>query len=432
MAKNVVVIGAQWGDEGKGKIVDWLAEEAAGVVRFQGGHNAGHTLVVGGKKTILRLIPSGILHETLDCFIGSGVVVSPEALLGEIDELNAAGVKNVEGRLKIAPTCTVILPYHVALDQAREASRGAGKIGTTGRGIGPAYEDKVARRAIRMVDLLDTDKLKAKVEANLAYYNVQLQHLHQAEPVKLEDVMAVIEKVAPRILPMLADVSRTLHDINEKGGKLLFEGAQGTLLDIDYGTYPFVTSSNCLAGAASAGAGVAPQMLQYVLGIVKAYTTRVGSGPFPTELFDEVGAGLAERGHEFGSVTGRARRCGWFDAAALKRSIQVNGISGMCITKLDVMDGIENINICVCYMLPDGSQTDILPFGADAVADCVPIYETLPGWSESTVGVKDYDKLPANAKAYLKRIEEVCGAPVAIVSTGPDREETIVLQHPFA
>ena len=432
MAKNVVVIGAQWGDEGKGKIVDWLAEEAAGVVRFQGGHNAGHTLVVGGKKTILRLIPSGILHETLDCFIGSGVVVSPEALLGEIDELNTAGVKNVEGRLKIAPTCTVILPYHVALDQAREASRGAGKIGTTGRGIGPAYEDKVARRAIRMVDLLDTDKLKAKVEANLAYYNVQLQHLHQAEPVKLEDVMAVIEKVAPRILPMLADVSRTLHDINEKGGKLLFEGAQGTLLDIDYGTYPFVTSSNCLAGAASAGAGVAPQMLQYVLGIVKAYTTRVGSGPFPTELFDEVGAGLAERGHEFGSVTGRARRCGWFDAAALKRSIQVNGISGMCITKLDVMDGIENINICVGYMLPDGSQTDILPFGADAVADCVPIYETLPGWSESTVGVKDYDKLPANAKAYLKRIEEVCGAPVAIVSTGPDREETIVLQHPFA
>ena len=432
MAKNVVVIGAQWGDEGKGKIVDWLAEEAAGVVRFQGGHNAGHTLVVGGKKTILRLIPSGILHETLDCFIGSGVVVSPEALLGEIDELNAAGVKNVEGRLKIAPTCTVILPYHVALDQAREASRGAGKIGTPGRGIGPAYEDKVARRAIRMVDLLDTDKLKAKVEANLAYYNVQLQHLHQAEPVKLEDVMAVIEKVAPRILPMLADVSRTLHDINEKGGKLLFEGAQGTLLDIDYGTYPFVTSSNCLAGAASAGAGVAPQMLQYVLGIVKAYTTRVGSGPFPTELFDEVGAGLAERGHEFGSVTGRARRCGWFDAAALKRSIQVNGISCMCITKLDVMDGIENINICVGYMLPDGSQTDILPFGADAVADCVPIYETLPGWSESTVGVKDYDKLPANAKAYLKRIEEVCGAPVAIVSTGPDREETIVLQHPFA
>ena len=432
MAKNVVVIGAQWGDEGKGKIVDWLAEETSGVVRFQGGHNAGHTLVVGGKKTILRLIPSGILHETLDCFIGSGVVVSPEALLGEIDELNAAGVKNVEGRLKIAPTCPLILPYHIALDQAREASRGKGKIGTTGRGIGPAYEDKVARRAIRVVDLLYPEKLVEKLEAVLAYYNVQLQHLHNAEPVKVEDVMAVIEKVAPRITPMITDVSRVLNEKNRKGESLLFEGAQGTLLDIDYGTYPFVTSSNCLAGAASAGAGVGPQMLDYVLGIVKAYTTRVGSGPFPTELFDEVGAGLAERGHEFGSVTGRARRCGWFDAAALKRSIQVNGISGMCITKLDVMDGIENINICVGYELPDGSKTDILPCGSDAVETCKPIYETMPGWSESTFGVKEYDKLPENAKAYLKRIEEVCGAPVAIVSTGPDREETIVLHHPFA
>ncbi|MDO5073736.1 MULTISPECIES: adenylosuccinate synthase [Neisseria] len=432
MAKNVVVIGAQWGDEGKGKIVDWLAEETSGVVRFQGGHNAGHTLVVGGKKTILRLIPSGILHEKLECFIGSGVVVSPEALLGEIDELNAAGVKNVEGRLKIAPTATLILPYHIALDQAREASRGSGKIGTTGRGIGPAYEDKVARRAIRMVDLFDIEKLKTKLQANIEYYNIQLQHLHQAEPVKFEDVLAVVEKFSSRIKPMISDVSRTLYEKNQKGEKLLFEGAQGTLLDIDYGTYPFVTSSNCLAGAASAGAGVPPQMLNYVLGIVKAYTTRVGSGPFPTELFDDIGAGLAERGHEFGSVTGRARRCGWFDAAALKRSIQVNGISGMCITKLDVMDGIEEIKICTGYQLPDGSKTDILPFGADAVAGCTPIYETMPGWTESTFGVKEFDKLPANAKAYLKRIEEVCGAPVAIVSTGPDREETIVLQHPFA
>lgn len=432
MTKNVVVIGAQWGDEGKGKIVDWLAEETSGVVRFQGGHNAGHTLVVGGKKTVLRLIPSGILHERLDCFIGSGVVVSPEALLGEIDELNAAGVKNVEGRLKIAPTCPLILLYHIALDQAREASRGKSKIGTTGRGIGPAYEDKVARRAIRVVDLLRPEQLAEKLESVLAYYNVQLQHLHGAEPVKAEDVMAVIEKIAPRIVPMITDVSRVLTEKNRKGEQLLFEGAQGTLLDIDYGTYPFVTSSNCLAGAASAGAGVAPQMLDYVLGIVKAYTTRVGSGPFPTELFDEVGAGLAERGNEFGSVTGRARRCGWFDAAALKRSIQVNGISGMCITKLDVMDGIENINICVGYELPDGSKTDILPFGADAVAGCKPVYETMPGWKESTFGVKSYDALPDNAKAYLKRIEEVCGAPVAIVSTGPDREETIVLHHPFA
>ena len=432
MAKNVVVIGAQWGDEGKGKIVDWLAEQTGGVVRFQGGHNAGHTLVVGGKKTVLRLIPSGILHEHLDCFIGSGVVVSPEALLGEIDELNAAGVKNVEQRLKIAPTCPMILPYHIALDQAREASRGAGKIGTTGRGIGPAYEDKVARRAIRIGDLANLDALGEKLKANLEYYNVQLQHLHGAEPVRFEDVMSKILSIQARILPMIADVARTLYEKGQRGESLLFEGAQGTLLDIDYGTFPFVTSSNCLAGAASAGAGVPPQMLHYVLGIVKAYTTRVGSGPFPTELFDDTGAGLAKRGNEFGSVTGRARRCGWFDAAALKRAIQINGISGMCITTLDVMDGIPEIKIGVGYTLPDGSTTDILPFGSDAVADCTPIYETLPGWSESTVGIQSFDALPANAKAYLKRIEAVCGAPITIVSTGPDREETILLQHPFA
>lgn len=431
MAKNVVVIGSQWGDEGKGKIVDWLAEECSGVVRFQGGHNAGHTLVVGGKKTILRLIPSGILHENLDCFIGSGVVVSPEALLAEIDELNAAGVKNVEGRLKIAPTCPLILPYHIALDKAREASKGDKKIGTTGRGIGPAYEDKVARRSIRAVDLFDIEKIADKIKANVDLYNVQLQHLHGAEPVKFEDIMQTIHGFKDRILPMIHDVSRTLYEKGQKGERLLFEGAQGTLLDIDYGTYPYVTSSNCSAGAAAPGAGVPPQMLNYVLGIVKAYTTRVGSGPFPTELFDDIGAGLAERGHEFGSVTGRARRCGWFDAAALKRSIQVNGISGMCITKLDVMDGIEEIKICVGYEF-EGKQIDILPFGADAVEKCVPVYETMPGWKESTFGVKEYDALPQNAKNYLKRIEEVCGAPIAIISTGPDRDETILVKHPFA
>ncbi|XXQ68878.1 adenylosuccinate synthase [Neisseriaceae bacterium B1] len=431
MTKNVVVIGAQWGDEGKGKIVDWLAEQTTGVVRFQGGHNAGHTLVVNGKKTILRLIPSGILHESLDCYIGSGVVVSPEALLSEIDELNAAGVKNVAQRLKIAATAPLILPYHVALDQAREKSRGAGKIGTTGRGIGPAYEDKVARRSVRVGDLADLDLVAEKVRANLELYNVQLVHLHGEKPVKFEDVMAKIEGFRERVLPMIADVSRTLYEKNQKGERLLFEGAQGTLLDIDYGTYPFVTSSNCIAGAASGGAGVPPQMLNYVLGIVKAYTTRVGSGPFPTELFDDVGAGLAERGHEFGSVTGRPRRCGWFDAAALKRSIQVNGISGMCITKLDVMDGMKEIKICVGYTLPDGSTTDILPFGAAQVEGCTPIYEMMDGWTETTFGVKSYDALPTNAKKYLKRIEEVCGAPVAIVSTGPDREETILIQHPF-
>ena len=431
MSKNVVVIGAQWGDEGKGKIVDWLAEQSAGVVRFQGGHNAGHTLVVNGKKTILRLIPSGILHENLDCFIGSGVVVSPEALLGEIDELMSAGVKNVAQRLQIAATAPLILPYHVALDQAREQSRGDKKIGTTGRGIGPAYEDKVARRSVRVCDLFNMDLVAEKVRANLALYNTQLVHLHGASEVKFEDVMAKIESFRERILPMITDVSRTLYEKNQKGEKLLFEGAQGTLLDIDYGTYPFVTSSNCLAGAVSAGAGVPPQMINYVLGIVKAYTTRVGSGPFPTELFDEIGQGLAERGHEFGSVTGRPRRCGWFDAAALKRSIQINGITGMCITKLDVMDGMDEIKICTGYTLPDGTSTDILPFGADAVEDCTPIYETIAGWKESTFGVTSYDALPENAKKYLKRIEEVCGAPVAIVSTGPDREQTILIEHPF-
>ena len=431
MAQNVVVIGSQWGDEGKGKIVDWLAEQTSGVVRFQGGHNAGHTLVVGGRKTILRLIPSGILHEKLDCFIGSGVVVSPEALLGEIDELTAAGVKNVEGRLKIAPTATLILPYHIALDQAREASKGDQKIGTTGRGIGPAYEDKVARRAVRAVDLFDCGKLAEKVRANVELYNIQLQHLHGAAPVSYEDIMAKIEGFKDRILPMIHDVARTLYEKNARGEHLLFEGAQGTLLDIDYGTYPFVTSSNCSAGAAAPGAGVPPHMLDYVLGIVKAYTTRVGSGPFPTELFDDIGAGLAERGHEFGSVTGRPRRCGWFDAAALKRSIQINGITGMCITKLDVMDGMKEIKICTGYEF-EGRHTDILPFGADAVAKCTPVYETLPGWAESTFGAQSYDALPENARRYLKRIEEVCGAPVAIISTGPDREQTILLQHPFA
>ena len=432
MAQNVVVIGAQWGDEGKGKIVDWLAEQATGVVRFQGGHNAGHTLVVNGKKTILRLIPSGILHEKLDCFIGSGVVLSPEALLGEIDELNAAGVPNVEQRLKIARTAPLILPYHIALDQAREQSKGDKKIGTTGRGIGPAYEDKVARRAVRAGDLFNMELVAEKVRANLALYNVQLVHLHGAAAIEFDDVMKQIDGFRARVLPMIADVPRTLYDKNQRGERLLFEGAQGTLRDIAYGTYPFGTSSNCGAGAASAGAGVPPQMLQYVLGIVKAYTTRVGGGPFPTELFDDIGAGLAERGNEFGSVTGRPRRCGWFDAAALKRSIQINGITGMCITKLDVMDGMSEVKICTGYTLPDGSTTDILPFGADAVSGCIPVYETMAGWQESTFGVQSYDALPDNAKKYLRRIEEVCGAPIAMVSTGPDRKETILIQHPFA
>lgn len=430
MAKNVVVIGTQWGDEGKGKIVDWLTESVGSVVRFQGGHNAGHTLVVNGQKTILRLIPSGILHPHVHCYIGSGVVVSPAALLKEIGELEFAGI-DVCSRLMIAPTCPLILPYHIALDQAREAARGDKKIGTTGRGIGPTYEDKVSRRAIRAGDLLNPELLAEKIQAALNIYNAQLKHLYGQEEIAFDAVYQELMEHSKKIKPMIGDVSNTLYQLQQKGESILFEGAQGTLLDIDYGTYPFVTSSNCLAGAASAGAGVAPQMLDYVLGIVKAYTTRVGSGPFPTELFDDIGAGLAERGHEFGSVTGRARRCGWFDAAAMRRSIQINGVSGMCITKLDVMDGMEEIKICVAYRL-NGQEIDILPFGADQVAACEPIYETLNGWQESTQGIKEYDKLPENAKIYLQRLSELCNAPIAMISTGPDRTETIVLQNLFS
>lgn len=429
MSKNVVVIGTQWGDEGKGKIVDWLTDHARGVVRFQGGHNAGHTLVVNGKKTVLRLIPSGILREGVDCFIGNGVVLSPEALLKEIDELEAAGV-NVASRLKIAEACALILPYHVALDQAREIAKGASKIGTTGRGIGPAYEDKVARRALRVIDLFDPEAFAVKLKENVEFYNFQLTQYFKVEPVSYEAILEQTMLLAERIKPMVADVSRTLYDLNQSGVPLLFEGAQGTLLDIDHGTYPYVTSSNCVAGAAAPGAGVAPQMLNYVLGIVKGYTTRVGSGPFPTEQDNDIGAFLAKRGNEFGSVTGRPRRCGWFDAAALKRSIQINGVSGLCVTKLDVMDGLEEIKLCVGYQL-DGKLVDILPFGSDAVTKCEPVYESMPGWTESTFGTKRWEDLPANAQAYLTRIAEVCGAPVAIVSTGPDREETIVLRHPY-
>ncbi|WP_148715446.1 adenylosuccinate synthase [Chitinolyticbacter meiyuanensis] len=429
MSRNVVVIGTQWGDEGKGKIVDWLTDHAQGVVRFQGGHNAGHTLVVGGKKTVLRLIPSGILHPGKACFIGNGVVISPEALLKEIDELDAAGI-DVFSRLKVSEACPLILPYHVAIDQAREAAKGDKKIGTTGRGIGPAYEDKIARRSIRLQDVYHPERFAAKLLENLDWYNFALKHYFKAETVDFQKVHDETLAYAERIKPMVADVSRTLYDLNKAGAPLLFEGAQGTLLDIDHGTYPFVTSSNCVAGAAAPGAGVAPQMLQYVLGIVKAYTTRVGSGPFPTELFDEVGAGLAKRGNEFGSVTGRPRRCGWFDAAALKRSIQINGVSGLCVTKLDVMDGIETINLCTGYML-DGHKIDILPVGAEEIARCEPVYEQMPGWTESTFGVKRWEDLPANARAYMERIAEVCEAPVDIISTGPDREETIVLRHPY-
>lgn len=429
MGKNVVVVGTQWGDEGKGKIVDWLTDHAKGVVRFQGGHNAGHTLVIQGKKTILRLIPSGILHQGMECFIGNGVVLSPQALFAEIDELEAAGV-DVVHRLKISEACPLILAYHIALDQARETAKGDRKIGTTGRGIGPAYEDKVARRAIRVQDLFYPERFALKLKENLQYYNFLLTQYFKQPAIDFQAVYDDTMRLAERIRPMVADVSRLLNLKQKNGDNLLFEGAQGTLLDVDHGTYPFVTSSNCVAGAASAGAGIAPQALHYILGITKAYTTRVGSGPFPTELFDEIGAQLAKRGNEFGSVTGRPRRCGWFDAAALKRSIQINGVSGLCITKMDVMDGLEVIRVCTGYEI-NGEVIDLLPVGAEELAGCSPVYEELPGWTESTVGVKRYEDLPPNARAYLKRIEEICGAPVDIISTGPDREETIVLRHPF-
>lgn len=435
MAKNVVVVGTQWGDEGKGKVVDWLTDHAQGVVRFQGGHNAGHTLVIGGKKTVLHLVPSGILRQGVTCYIGNGVVLSPEALIHELDELNAAGV-DAEARLKISEACPLILPYHQALDIAREAAKGTNKIGTTGRGIGPAYEDKVARRALRLQDLTWPKRFAEKLAEILDYHNFVLKNYLGADVVDFQKVLDGAMAVAPRLARMVADVPRALYDAHKAGANLLFEGAQGTLLDIDHGTFPYVTSSNCVAGAAAAGSGVGPGMLHYVLGITKAYTTRVGGGPFPTELYDAVdkldpiGKHMATRGHEFGATTGRARRCGWFDAAALKRSIQINGVSGLCVTKLDVLDGLEEMKICTGYKI-DGRFSDILPVGADDLERCEPVYESMPGWSESTVGVKTLEGLPAAARAYIKRMEELCAVPVDMISTGPDREETIVLRHPF-
>ena len=429
MAKNVVVIGTQWGDEGKGKIVDWLTDHVAAVVRFQGGHNAGHTLVIGGKKTIVRLIPSGIMHPAVKCFIGNGVVVSPEAIMKEIRELESAGI-DVRGRLRISEACPLILPYHVALDAARELAKGEAKIGTTGRGIGPAYEDKVARRAIRVQDLYARERFAAKLGEVLDYHNFVLKNYFKAPTVDFQKTLDDTLALGDILQPMVADVSGEINALIQAGGSILFEGAQAALLDVDHGTYPFVTSSNCLAGQASAGAGVGPQQLHYVLGVAKAYATRVGGGPFPTELDDEVGEHLRVKGNEFGSVTGRPRRCGWFDAAALKRAVQLNGLSGLCITKLDVLDGLDCVRLAVGYKVR-GELRHILPVGAEALAICEPVYEDFPGWKESTVGVKSFDALPANARNYLKRLEALAGAPVVLISTGPDREETIVLQHPF-
>lgn len=430
-AKNVVVIGTQWGDEGKGKIVDWLTDHAQGVVRFQGGHNAGHTLVIGGQKTALQLIPSGIMRPGVACYIGNGVVLSVPDLLREIDKLEATGVE-VASRLKVSAACPLILPYHVALDVAREAARGAAKIGTTGKGIGPAYEDKVARRAIRVADLLNEKRFAEKLLENLDYHNFVLTQYLKTQPVDFQKTLDDALANVPRLKPMVADVSNDLHIAHKNGAHLLFEGAQGSLLDVDHGTYPFVTSSNCVAGNAAAGAGVGPDMLHYVMGITKAYTTRVGSGPFPAELPTDQGVGkhLASVGHEFGTVTGRARRCGWFDAALLKRSVQINGVSGMCLTKLDVLDGLTSLKLCTGYTL-NGKVVDIFPVGAEEAAACEPIYEEMPGWTESTVGVQSLAGLPQNARAYIKRIEELVGVPIDMISTGPDREETIVLRHPF-
>ena len=429
MSHNVVILGTQWGDEGKGKIVDLLTEQADAVVRFQGGHNAGHTLVIGGEKTVLHLIPSGVLRAGVQCLIGNGVVLSPEALLKEIDTLETSGVP-VQDRLKISAACPLILPYHVALDQAREARRGENKIGTTGRGIGPCYEDKAARRALRLGDLRDSSRFAASLEEVLDYHNHVLAHYYGVATLELSAVLDEALAHGERLMPMMADVTSLLHEYRKTQARLLFEGAQGSLLDIDHGTYPFVTSSNTTAGGTATGSGFGPLFLDYVLGITKAYTTRVGSGPFPTELFDETGLRLAERGHEFGATTGRPRRCGWFDAVALRTAVNINSLSGLCLTKLDVLDGLEEISVCVGYT-NDAGETVANPIDAVDYENLRPVYETLPGWSESTVGLKSLDALPANARAYISRLEELVGAPIDIISTGPDREETIVLRHPF-
>ena len=429
MGKNVIVIGAQWGDEGKGKIVDWLTDRAAAVVRFQGGHNAGHTLVIGGEKTVLKLIPSGILREDVQCLIGNGVVLSPTALFEELAMLEGKGVP-ARRRLKISPACPLILPSHVALDKAREHAKGAAKIGTTGRGIGPAYEDKIARRAVRVADLFHRERFAAKLGEILDYHNFVLKNYFRAEPVAFQATLEQCLDLVPQLEPMVADVTVILHELRERGENVLFEGAQGALLDVDHGTYPYVTSSNTTAGGAATGTGLGPRYFDQVLGIVKAYTTRVGEGPMPTELFDAMGEHLARRGHEFGSVTGRPRRCGWFDVVAMRRSIINNSVTSVCITKLDVLDGLDTIRICVAYKTPQG-EMHIAPMGAESFAESEPVYVDMPGWKTSTVGLTKYEELPENARAYLKKVEELMGVPLDLISTGPDRTQTIVLKHPF-
>ncbi len=429
MGKNVVVLGTQWGDEGKGKIVDLLTDQVSLVSRFQGGHNAGHTLVIDGKKTVLHLIPSGILREEVTCMIGNGVVLAPDALLKEIAGLEEKGFP-VRERLVLSPACPLILPVHVALDQAREKARGDAKIGTTGRGIGPAYEDKVARRGLRLGDIFHAERFAAKLKELLEYHNFALTQYYKVDAIDYDTALAEAMAWGEELKPMVADVTNMLHEARENGESILFEGAQGSLLDIDHGTYPFVTSSNTTAGGTATGSGMGPLYLDYVLGITKAYTTRVGSGPFPTELDCEVGNHLGVKGHEFGATTGRKRRTGWFDAVAVKHAIRINSISGICLTKLDVLDGLKEIKVCVGYKDVNGNSINV-PFDSEGWDEIEPVYESMPGWDETTFGVQSIDGLPDAAKAYIKRLEELVGAPVDIISTGPDRVETIVLRHPF-
>lgn len=437
--KNVVVVGSQWGDEGKGKIVDWLTDHASAVARFQGGHNAGHTLVIGQgskqKEYKLNLVPSGIIREGIECYIGNGVVLDINHLSKEVDGLEKNGII-VRGRLNISGGCALILDYHVELDRAREAIRSKNKkIGTTGKGIGPAYEDKVARRAFKVYDLfLNPKDILSRLKETLDYHNFVLTKYLNSSPIDLNKQFDSMISQSEFIKPFVCDVSEKLYEVNQSGKSILFEGAQGALLDIDHGTYPFVTSSNCVSGQASAGTGVGPSMLSYVLGITKAYTTRVGGGPFPSELDidDESSPGfqMSTKGKEFGTVTQRTRRCGWFDAAALRRSAMVNGLSGLCITKLDILDGIKTLKICVGYKNGD-NKIDLLPLGADQTENCEPILIDMPGWTENTFGTKNWDDLPKNAKNYISKLEELCDVPVHIISTGPERDETILIKHPF-
>ncbi|MFT4835319.1 MAG: adenylosuccinate synthase [Psychromonas sp.] len=436
MGNNVVVLGTQWGDEGKGKVVDLLTDKAQWVVRYQGGHNAGHTLVIDGEKTVLHLIPSGILRDNVKCVIGNGVVLSPEALLEELKMLEDRGVP-AKQRLHISEGCPLILPYHIALDAARELARGDKAIGTTGRGIGPAYEDKVARRGLRVDDLFNMETFAVKLKEVIDYHNFQLVNYYKVEAVNFDEVLKQVQNVADLLISLVIDVTDELDKARLRGENILFEGAQGTLLDIDHGTYPYVTSSNTTAGGVATGSGFGPAHIDYVLGIVKAYTTRVGSGPFPTELYDGVdkldpaGKHLGTVGHEFGATTGRLRRTGWFDAVAIKRAVQLNSITGFCLTKLDVLDGLEEIKICTAYKMPGDKLVDVPPMCADGYEQAVPVYESMPGWTESSFGLTSFDALPENAKAYVRRLEEVTGIPMDIISTGPDRNETILQVNPF-